>query len=124
MLVGSILQFLIIPCLNVIPMSFSASQYLEFPPRAWSLRWYEAYLGSPVWMTATWITLKVAVLSTCIATVLGTLAAYGLSQVRGGVARLINSLMMLPMLVPIILAYTAYAYWVFRGKVDPEEGYH
>ncbi|NML72701.1 cytochrome d ubiquinol oxidase subunit II [Rhizobium sp. S-51] len=27
-------------------------------------------------------------------------------------------------LVPIILCYTAYAYWVFRGKVDPEEGYH
>jgi cytochrome d ubiquinol oxidase subunit II len=27
-------------------------------------------------------------------------------------------------LVPIILAYTAYSYWVFRGKVDPEEGYH
>lgn len=27
-------------------------------------------------------------------------------------------------LLPIILAYTAYAYWVFRGKVDPEKGYH
>ena len=27
-------------------------------------------------------------------------------------------------LIPIILAYTSYAYWVFRGKVDPEEGYH
>ena len=27
-------------------------------------------------------------------------------------------------LVPIILAYTGYAYWVFRGKVDPDEGYH
>jgi cytochrome bd ubiquinol oxidase subunit II len=27
-------------------------------------------------------------------------------------------------LVPIILAYTAYAYWVFRGKVDPQAGYH
>jgi len=27
-------------------------------------------------------------------------------------------------LIPIILAYTAYAYWVFRGKVDPTEGYH
>jgi cytochrome d ubiquinol oxidase subunit II len=27
-------------------------------------------------------------------------------------------------LIPIILAYTAYAYWVFRGKVDPEEWYH
>jgi cytochrome d ubiquinol oxidase subunit II len=27
-------------------------------------------------------------------------------------------------LIPVILAYTGYAYWVFRGKVDPEEGYH
>ena len=27
-------------------------------------------------------------------------------------------------LIPIILGYTAYAYWVFRGKMDPNEGYH
>ena len=27
-------------------------------------------------------------------------------------------------LVPMILLYTAYAYWVFRGKMDPAEGYH
>lgn len=27
-------------------------------------------------------------------------------------------------LLPIILAYTTYAYWVFRGKVNPNEGYH
>jgi cytochrome bd ubiquinol oxidase subunit II len=27
-------------------------------------------------------------------------------------------------LVPMILAYTAYAYWVFRGKINPEDGYH
>src|SRR3569832_1612415 len=27
-------------------------------------------------------------------------------------------------LVPIILIYTGYAYWVFSGKVDPNEGYH
>jgi len=27
-------------------------------------------------------------------------------------------------LIPIILIYTGYAYWVFRGKIDPEEGYH
>ncbi|KAB7613719.1 cytochrome d ubiquinol oxidase subunit II [Amylibacter sp. SFDW26] len=27
-------------------------------------------------------------------------------------------------LIPMILAYTAYAYWVFRGKIDPSEGYH
>jgi cytochrome bd ubiquinol oxidase subunit II len=36
-------------------------------------------------------------------------------------------LFMLPgiaVLVPIILAYTAYSYWVFRGKVDTNTGYH
>lgn len=27
-------------------------------------------------------------------------------------------------LIPIILIYTAYAYWVFRGKIDPDAGYH
>jgi cytochrome d ubiquinol oxidase subunit II len=27
-------------------------------------------------------------------------------------------------LVPMILAYTALAYWIFRGKIDPEAGYH
>jgi cytochrome d ubiquinol oxidase subunit II len=27
-------------------------------------------------------------------------------------------------LVPAILAYTAFAYWVFRGKVDAAGGYH
>ena len=27
-------------------------------------------------------------------------------------------------LIPLILIYTGYAYWVFRGKMDPDEGYH
>ncbi len=27
-------------------------------------------------------------------------------------------------LIPLILGYTAWAYWVFRGKVGPESGYH
>ncbi|MEO9651589.1 MAG: cytochrome d ubiquinol oxidase subunit II [Roseobacter sp.] len=27
-------------------------------------------------------------------------------------------------LLPLILGYTGYAYWVFRGKIDPDKGYH
>lgn len=27
-------------------------------------------------------------------------------------------------MIPIILGYTTYTYWVFRGKVDPDTGYH
>ena len=27
-------------------------------------------------------------------------------------------------LIPLILIYTGFAYWIFRGKIDPNEGYH
>ena len=27
-------------------------------------------------------------------------------------------------LIPVILAYTAYVYWLFRGKVRADAGYH
>jgi cytochrome d ubiquinol oxidase subunit II len=27
-------------------------------------------------------------------------------------------------MIPIILAYTAFSYWVFRGKVGEASGYH
>ena len=27
-------------------------------------------------------------------------------------------------MLPIILAYTAYVYWIFRGKVAADAGYH
>ena len=27
-------------------------------------------------------------------------------------------------LLPIIIGYTAFTYWIFRGKVDPDAGYH
>lgn len=28
------------------------------------------------------------------------------------------------LLAPLILGYTVYAYWVFRGKADPASGYY
>jgi cytochrome d ubiquinol oxidase subunit II len=28
------------------------------------------------------------------------------------------------LLIPLILGYTAWSYWVFRGKVDPKASYH
>ena len=45
-----IMLLLVIPTFIVIPMSFSDSQYLEFPPDNWSVRWYTVYLESSKWM--------------------------------------------------------------------------
>jgi putative spermidine/putrescine transport system permease protein len=103
MLVALIFAFLIIPCLIVIPMSFSDSKYLEFPPRGFSLQWYEAYLGSPEWRQATFVSFRAALLTTLFATTLGTIAAYGIARVHGALSAVSRGVFMLPMLVPLIL---------------------
>jgi putative spermidine/putrescine transport system permease protein len=107
-----VLAFLLIPTLIVIPMSFSASQYLEFPPRTWSLRWYDAYFSSPAWMQATYTSLKAGVLTALLATPLGTMAAYGLFTSRFRWASLIYVALLTPIVVPVILVGIAvfYAY--------------
>jgi ABC-type spermidine/putrescine transport system, permease component II len=103
MLVALVFAFLIIPCLIVIPMSFSGSKYLEFPPRTWSLEWYEAYLSSPEWRAATFVSFRAAILTTLFATTLGTIAAYGIARIHGGLSSLSRGIFMLPMLIPLIL---------------------
>jgi len=109
--ISSIILFLlIVPSLIVIPMSFSDSQYLEFPPKNLSLRWYENYFfswkvenGFNDWMAATRTSLLVAVLTIFVATPIGTLAAYGLANSSARVRSILFPIMISPMMVPIIL---------------------
>lgn len=98
-----VMIFLVMPTLLVIPMSFSASQYLEFPPRQWSLRWYESYFSSSSWMQATATSLKAGLLTALVATPLGTMAAYGLLVSRLRHAGLLTMLLLTPIVVPVIL---------------------
>ena len=98
-----VLAFLIIPTLIVIPMSFSESQYLEFPPRVWAVRWYENYFGSVEWMTATWVSIKAAFWTVLVTTPIATMAAYGLYVSNIRAARLVFVLLITPMMVPVVL---------------------
>lgn len=98
-----IMLLLVIPTFIVIPMSFSASQYLEFPPETWSTRWYNEYFESKKWMRATVTSLKVGVLTTLIATPLGIMAAYALFVSGHRVARTLFVILITPMIVPVIL---------------------
>jgi putative spermidine/putrescine transport system permease protein len=100
---GLVMLFLVVPSVIVIPMSFSGSQYLAFPPREWSLRWYENYFGSREWMQATWTSIRAAVLTMMVATPLGTLAAYGLHVSRLRWVRLAMLVLVTPMMIPPIL---------------------
>ena len=100
------------PTIIVIPMSFSASQYLEFPPREWSLRWYEHYLNSPEWIQATWTSLKAGFFTMCLATPIGTAAAYGLFVTKHPLSRMFYVLLITPIMIPVILIAIA-AFYVF-----------
>ncbi len=111
------LAFLIVPTLIVIPMSFSESQYLEFPPREWSLRWYRSYFASSAWMQATVTSFQAGALTTLFATPLGTLAAYGLFVSRFRWVRLIHVLLITPIIVPVILVAIAVFYVYVKLRI-------
>lgn len=102
-LVGLVLAFLVLPTLIVVPMSFSDGNFLRFPPEQFSLRWYRAYVTSPVWLDATRISVSVAVMTAAIATPIGTAAALGLNQSRLRAAPLVVLALTTPLIVPIIL---------------------
>ena len=117
-LAALVLAFLALPTLIVVPMSFSASQYLEFPPRQWSVRWYLNYFNSTAWMDATATSFKAAALTALLATPVGTLAAYGLAASGLRAARAVYVLLITPMIVPVILIAIAVFYVFVKIKLN------
>lgn len=122
-LVALILTWLIIPVLITVPMSFSAARFLTFPPPAFSLRWYEAYLGSAAWMQATRVTLIVAASSAVLSTILGTMAAYALNMRASRLASGLQVVLLLPLVVPIVItAVGVYLVFVQLGLLATMTG--
>lgn len=112
-----ILIFLVMPVFIVIPMSFSSSRYLDFPPAAWSLRWYYRLFNSVGWYGALIVSLKLAVMSSIIAMPIGVAAAYALhvSDSRG--ARALRSILFLPLMIPHIVLAIGILYLYARMDV-------
>ena len=73
--------FLYIPMVILVIYSFNESKLVTVWA-GFSTKWYGELLKDEAFLSAAWVTLKVAVSSSTIATVLGTMAAYVL--VRGG----------------------------------------
>lgn len=98
-----VISFLIAPILIVVPMSFSPTESLSFPPSSLSLRWYGYFFNSPEWMDAAFVSLRAALLTVILATPLGVAAAYSLHVSQGPVSRLVQVLLMVPLIIPVIL---------------------
>jgi len=73
--------FLYLPMIILIIYSFNESKLVTVWA-GFSTKWYGELMQNEAFLNAAWVTIKVAVFSSTIATVLGTMAAYVL--VRGG----------------------------------------
>jgi putative spermidine/putrescine transport system permease protein len=98
---------LVLPVLVIVPLSFSASSNFQFPPPAWSTRWYESLFASPAWTFALDNSLKVGALTALLATTLGTLAALGMSKMPRRWSGLFSGFVMIPLIIPNILVALA-----------------
>ncbi len=123
--------FLILPILIIIPLSFNAEPYFSFTEgmmaldaKAYSTRWYTDILHfgmtdpkgvenwwSDMWNNATWIramrnSFFFALVSALLATAIGTLAALGLSRSEMPFRAAITSLLISPMIVPLVITAT------------------
>ena len=106
--------FFVAPLLIVIPLSFSPTEYLVFPPPEFSLRLYQDYFTSEKWMRATVTSLEVAGATTLVATIIGTLGALGLARVTPQTRTLLTGFTIAPIIVPHIIIAIA-LYRIFAG---------
>lgn len=97
-----IVAYLMFPIFIVLPISFSNSEFLEFPPSSLGIRWYEAYVENPVWIEATLLSLRVAVLASLVATLVGTMAVIFLERRAFRLKALLVNTITAPIIIPHI----------------------
>jgi putrescine transport system permease protein len=95
--------FLYIPMIILIIFSFNDSKLVTVWA-GFSTKWYGELMQNEAFLNAAWVTIKVAVFSSSIATVLGTMAAY--VMVRGGRFRgrtLFSGMIYAPLVMPEVI---------------------
>ncbi len=95
--------FLYIPILLLIVYSFNESKLVTVWG-GWSTKWYAGLLKNDALMDAAWVTVRVALISATIATILGTLAAIVLTRMSKFRGRtLFSGLVFAPLVMPEVI---------------------
>jgi putative spermidine/putrescine transport system permease protein len=120
---GAVLLFLILPLLVVVPLSLSSEPFFTFPIPGVSSRWFVNFFTNERWIDSLVNSVIVAVATTALATLLGTMAALGLSRRSFPGKALVMGLLISPMIVPVvILAVGAFLFYSWIGLVDTRVG--
>jgi putative spermidine/putrescine transport system permease protein len=104
--VGLGLAFIYIPLLVLGIYAFNASRILEWPPPGLTLEWFPKAIESTA-PDAFWTSIKVALVATAIALVLGTLASLAVARYRFFGRETISFLVVLPIALPGIVTGVA-----------------
>ena len=97
-----VFMFLFLPIFILILFSFNTSK-LNIMFEGFTLRWYKELFSNTMLIEALWNTLLVALISTLVATVIGTISAYALKRFDFKFKKFINELLYIPVIIPEIV---------------------
>ncbi|MBL4916626.1 ABC transporter permease [Szabonella alba] len=116
--------FLLMPLVAVIPVSFTPNRYLSLPDGEWSLRHYQTLMTNPAWAEGAWLSVRIGLLSSLIATGLALLFSLGIWMIQPRFAALYMGLALLPMVAPpVVSALTLYFFLITLSQFNSVVAY-
>jgi putative spermidine/putrescine transport system permease protein len=100
LLVGLILLFVLLPTIVVIISSFSSTSVLFFPPKGWSLRWFERAVAYDDFREGFYAGLIVTAWASSLAVVIGTMLAIAIHRFDFRFKRLLEGVLLSPLFIP------------------------
>lgn len=94
--------FLALPALFIIPVSFTESGFLGWPPQGFSLKWYQSLVETPVWINAAVRSFTVAILASSLGMLLGVPAAFMLARSSFSGKGAVFAFLVSPIIIPNI----------------------
>lgn len=102
-----VMVFLLLPIVVIVPLAFSSNTTMSYPPSGFTLKWFHAVLTRSQFLDAFWLSVRVALLTTGIALVIGGMAAYALTRYRFRGRHICEALFLSPLIIPTIVVAIA-----------------
>lgn len=117
---GFSLLYILTPLIFVTWLSFYKQEIPSFPPEGYSLHWYGAILGNDRFVNGFLLSLQLGVAATAIGLAVGVPAALCLARFHFAGREALNSLLLLPLMVPGVVLGTAL--YVFHVETEIATG--
>jgi putative spermidine/putrescine transport system permease protein len=110
----TVVLFLVMPIFVVFPVSVTDTRYLSMPEHGLSLQHFAKLASSEPWLGSIWNSFYIAVATTVICVLAGTMCAIGCWRLASRLSEGVRTLMLLPIVIPSIV----YSLGIYRLFVD------